>query len=59
MTTSRLLPSVALQIALMRAKYVARRCVKRAVELLLNAGLAFEQAARYVAANMRTAGATA
>jgi hypothetical protein len=59
MNSSRLLPSVALQIALVRAKCVARRCFKRAVELLLNAGLAFEQAARYVAAHMRAAGAAA
>lgn len=55
MTTHQLLFPVAIQIALLRAKCVARRCAKRAVELLLNVGLAFEQAARFVAAHMHAA----
>lgn len=53
MTPKPLLSPVAIQIALLRAKCVARRCMKRAVELLLGVGLAFEQAARIVAAHMR------
>lgn len=55
MTRHQLLSPVAIEIALLRAKCVARRCMKRAVELLLGVGLAFEQAARYVAAHMRPA----
>lgn len=55
MTTNQMLSPVAIQIALLRAKCVARHCMKRAVELLLGVGLAFEQAARYVAAHMRPA----
>lgn len=55
MTAHPLLSPVAIQIALLRAKCVARRCARRAVELLLAVGLAFEQAARFVAAHLRAA----
>lgn len=53
--THQLPSTTAVEIALLRAKFVARRCMKRAVELLLGVGLAFEQAARFVAAHIRLA----
>lgn len=53
METSLLHNSVAVEIALLRARCVARRSIKRAVELLLAVGMAFEKAARYVVAHLR------
>jgi hypothetical protein len=52
MNTTHLHSRVAVEIALMRARYVARRCVKRAVELLLAVGVAFEKAVRFVASHV-------
>ena len=37
------------KIALLRAKFVARRCLARAVEILMNAGIKFVDACRMAA----------
>lgn len=41
--------SATLQIALLRARFVARTNMRRAIEILLAARVTFEAAARYVA----------
>jgi len=46
--------STRLQIALMRARCVAKRCTRRAVELLTAAGVDFNQAVRFVLAVLRS-----
>lgn len=43
------------QIAVLRAKFVARHSVKRAVELLTAAGAEFSEACRFVMAVLRAA----